>query len=155
MSFRAFPFFKTLLVFVLVGPPVGALTFMGLIATAGIAKPEGATAMDAVWIMAFALIYAVPLSYLIGAIPAGIVGALIGGWRAWRGPMPWWGALGIGLTAGLWLFNAGGGPFPSPVSEGPERGSQVFRLLTMIATCLVPTMLCWALTRPRNPAPPA
>jgi hypothetical protein len=147
MSSRFFPFAKTLLVFVLVGPPVGSLTFMGAFAAAGMTRAEGATALDAVWIMLFAMIYAVPLSYLIGALPAAIAGAIIGGWRAWRGHVPWWTALAVGLAAGLWLFAAGGGPFPEPTAGNRERGWQAFRLFALVATCLVPTMLCWALTR--------
>ena len=154
MSSRIFLLAKTFLVFVLVGPPVGALTFMGAFAAAGMTRAEGATAMDAVWIMLFAMIYTVPLSYLIGAIPAAIVGVMIGGWTAWRGGVPYWMALAVGLAAGLWLFAAGGGPFPEPTGDNPERGWQAIRLVTLVATCLVPTMVCWALTRSCKRAPP-
>lgn len=155
MSTRLLSFAKTLLVFVLAGPPIGALAFMAAIAAAGLASTDGATAMDAVWIMLFAVIYALPLSYLIGVMPAAIVGAIIAGWQAWRGPVAWWMAAAVGLAAGLWLFSAGGGPFPSPSDGQPERGWQVVHLVTMIATCLVPTMVCWMLTRRcREAAPP-
>ena len=150
---RIWCFAKTLLVFLLLGPPIGALMMMGMLATVGLVNADGATAKDVATIVLFALIYAVPLSYLMGAIPAGIVGAVSGARQIWRGPVAWWLALIIGLAAGLWLYRAGGGPFPTGADGQPERSSQTLRLATMIATCLVPTMVCWSLTRGKGKGP--
>ena len=147
MSFRLFAFTKTLLVYLLLGPPIGALVFMGTLAVSGLASTDGGTAAGVAWVLLFALIYAVPLSYLIGTLPAAIVGTLIGAYQVWRGPVGWWLALAIGLAAGLWLFWAGGGPLPSATEANPERRSQLLHLVTLMATCLVPTMACWLIAR--------
>ena len=60
-------------IFVVFGPPVGALTFMLSIAVIGMGSNVDLIGLS--WIGLFALIYAAPLSYFLGAGPAAAGGA--------------------------------------------------------------------------------
>lgn len=68
-------FAAILLIFLVAGPPIGAITFFLLITLLGMGAKTDIGAL--VWMTLFAAIYAVPLSYLLGAIPALLAGAAV------------------------------------------------------------------------------
>ena len=130
------------LVFIIVGPPVGAIAFVLSTALIGMGMkvdPAGLT-----WIGLFALIYAVPLSYLIGAGPAAAVGLLVGVRQAFFGAIRWPYALAIGLASGLALLVLSGQPM-IPVSG--DSAAQPVHIPVMISVCLSATFACWAIVR--------
>jgi hypothetical protein len=129
-------------VFIAVGPPVGALAF--ILSTALIGMGMKVDLAGLTWIGLFALIYAVPLSYMIGVLPAGAVGLLVGIRQAWFGAISWPFALGIGLAAGAALLLLSGQPVI------PRAGSdtvQPVHMPILFATCLSATLACWAIVR--------
>lgn len=128
-------------IFVVFGPPVGALTFMLSIAVIGMGAKVDLIGLS--WIGLFALIYAAPLSYFIGAGPAAVGGLIFGIRQAFFGPVRWFGAALIGLGLGIGFLVMSGQSLPSMLtdSEQPEH------VPVMVATCLVATMACWAIVR--------
>ena len=128
-------------VFVLIGPPVGAFTLLFAIAAVNMANPDLA---GLTWVAIFALLYGIPMSYLFGVFPAAIAGLMIGGWQISMGRATWMIALGVGVIVGLgFLFAVGRQP--------TEEGAKAFEFWEyppiFLLTCLVPTMLCWAVVR--------
>jgi hypothetical protein len=125
-------FLLIVLIFVLLGPPVGAVTFVGML-TLGFAadtgNPEGA-----MWVGIFLLIYGLFLSWFIGFVPALIAGALVGVRQAFFGPVPFWMAGLIGLVVGLGA-HAGSGDVLVPWNDGSYA--------LFVPLCLVPTLACW------------
>jgi hypothetical protein len=124
------------LVFVLLGPPVGGVTFMLAAVVVGLGSAADLQGLS--WVLMFALIYAVPLSYLAGTIPAVIAGLLMGIRQAYFGPATWPYAVGIGLIVGFGML------YLSGQRLGPGADAPVPILL---ATCLVPTLVCWLVVR--------
>ena len=130
------------LVFIIVGPPVGAIAFVLSTALIGMGMkvdPAGLT-----WIGLFALIYAVPLSYLIGAGPAAAVGLLVGVRQAFFGAIRWPYALAIGLASGLALLVLSGQPM---IPFSGNNASHPVHIPAMISVCLSATLACWAIVR--------
>ncbi len=128
-------------VFVLLGPPVGAVTLLVSIAVAHMANPDLA---GLAWVGIFALLYGVPLSYLFGVFPAAAAGLLIGGWQVLVGRTTWIVAVGVGFIVGLaFLYAVGREPIDGAAKEFSFWENPAIFLLT----CLVPTMLCWAIVR--------
>jgi hypothetical protein len=124
------------MVFVLLGPPVGGITFMLTAALIGLGS--GADLAGLTWVALFAVIYAVPLSYFAGTVPAAIAGLLLGIRQAYFGPATWPYAVGVGLLIGFGLL------YMSGQRIGPDADAPVPVLL---ATCLVPTLVCWLVVR--------
>jgi len=130
-----------LLVFVFVGPPVGALAFMLTTALVGMGAKVDLAGLS--WIGLFALIYAAPLSYLIGAGPAAIGGLVVGIRQAFFGPVTWPIALLVGAGLGIGFLLMSGQSLSSVLSSIEQRDY----LLIMVATCLAATMVCWSIVR--------
>ena len=124
------------LVFVLIGPPIGGIVFMMTAALIGLGS--GADLAGLTWVALFALIYAVPLSYFAGIIPAAIAGLLLGIRQAYFGPATWPWAVGIGLLIGFGLLYLSG----QRIGEDADAPVPV-----LLATCLVPTLVCWLIVR--------
>jgi hypothetical protein len=122
-----------MLVFVLIGPPVGAFIFMLAIAAANMTNPDLAGLS---WVAIFALLYGVPLSYLFGTLPAAAAGLLIGVWQCFIRRSSWMVALGVGLIVGLGFLYAIGRSPPDVASKEVEFWAYppIF-----ILTCVVPT----------------
>ena len=99
-----------MLVFFLVGPPVGAMVFMLATAVVGLGVKTDLSSL--LLVGAFSMIYAVPLSYLVGAGPALMTGAGIGLWLAFLGRMTWPFAVLAGLIAGMVLLSMSIAGFP-------------------------------------------
>ncbi len=128
-------------IFVVFGPPVGALTFMLSVAVVGMGAKVDLIGLS--WIGLFALIYAAPLSYFVGAGPAAVGGLIFGIRQAFFGLVRWPMAalIGIGLGVGFLLMSGQSLPSMLTDSEQPEH------VPVMVITCLVATMACWAIVR--------
>jgi len=133
---------KVLAVFVLLGPPIGTLTFFAGMGVYGAGQTGSLS--DLMWIILFGLIYAVPLSYLIGIIPAGIAGIILGTVAVlYRTPGTLL-SMATGLMVGFGLVYSGGGP---TLPDTVESASDYAPTLLLVSTCLVATVVCWAVAR--------
>ena len=128
-------------IFLVFGPPVGALAFMLSIAAVAMGAKTDLASLS--WIGLFALIYAAPLSYFIGAGPAAVGGLIFGIRQAFFGPVIWPVAALIGIGLGICVLVMSGHSLPSMLTdaEQPEY------VPVMVATCLAATMACWAIVR--------
>lgn len=127
---------RTVLVFALIGPPVGAIVFIAATAL----NITGDTGLaDTALVFAFMLLYGLPFGYAAGILPAVASGLVVGGWRLWRGDLPP-AMLGlIGLCAGLVTVALMGG-------HTPETR---FMEASLILACLSATLICGWLSAPR------
>lgn len=128
-------------IFVVIGPPVGALAFMLSIAAVAMGAKTDLASLS--WIGLFALIYAAPLSYFIGAGPAAAGGLVFGVRQAFFGPVNWLAAALIGAGVGIGFLVMSGHSLTSMLTdtEQPEY------VPVMMVTCLAATMACWAIVR--------
>ena len=128
-------------IFLVFGPPVGALAFMLSIAAVAMGAKTDLASLS--WIGLFALIYAAPLSYFIGAGPAAVGGLIFGIRQAFFGPVIWPVAALIGIGLGICVLVMSGHSLPSMLTdaEQPEY------VPVMVVTCLAATMACWAIVR--------
>ncbi len=131
-----------LLVFVLVGPPVGALGFALLISLDAAARQVDLQGLS--WLGPLALLYGIPMSYVFGLLPAVAAGLLVGIRRAYFGPVAARHALIVGGLVGLGVALSTG-QHQLPIEESgtslPETGAVLF------FTCLAATMVCWLIVR--------
>jgi hypothetical protein len=130
------------LVFMAVGPPVGAMAFMLSGALVGMGMKVDLAGLT--WIGLFALIYAVPLSYLMGIGPAAAVGLLVGIRQAYFGAITWPFAIAIGLAAGAGFLLLSGQPM---IPRSGDDAVQPVHVPVIVATCLSGTFVCWAIVR--------
>jgi hypothetical protein len=143
MSFakRLLRVIAVVLVFVLIGPPVGALILLLTVAAFNMADPDLAGLS---WVAIFALLYGVPVSYLFGALPAATAGLLVGLWQNFVGRPSWLLALGVGLIVGVgYLYGAG---HPPPDASAKEFEFWEYPPI-FVLSCVGPTMLCWLIVR--------
>lgn len=141
---------KVLGVFLLIGPPVGALTFFVGMGVYGVSQTGDFAGMW--WLSLFGLIYGVPLSYLIGIAPAAAAGFILGATAALHHVPGLLFSTATGFFVGLWMVYAGGRPIAPPSTE---TASDYVPVVLLIATCLVATVLCWAIARLVIGKPPA
>jgi hypothetical protein len=140
------------LAFVVLAPLIGALIWVALVAGIGLSPDSDVADPERHWLTLLGLIYAVPMSYYFGAAPAAGAGLVIGGTQAFVGRAGWPLALGTGLLVAIAVLERSGqliffrAPDQSPFPEYPA---------VMVLTCLVPTLVCWALVRGWYFAPPA
>jgi hypothetical protein len=130
------------LVFILCGPPVGALVFMLAVAVVGMGNQADLGGLT--WVALFAIIYAIPFGYLIGFTPALAAGLIVGVRQAFFGPATWWFALGAGLAVGVGFQLATGQPLLPPADTDMNMREQG---PIMILTCACSTLVCWSLVR--------
>ncbi|MFN3891605.1 MAG: hypothetical protein ACK4MV_14500 [Beijerinckiaceae bacterium] len=131
-------FILVVLIFLVVGPPVGALTFSGLLSVwlARSASEPGSAAM----VFGFLSLYGVFFSWFIGAAPAALTGLVFAAWQTFVGRVQWALAGLIGLGAGIGVY-IGGGDLTSHAPGEPPLWP------LYLLTCFVPTMACWLLAR--------
>ena len=137
----------TVLVFVVLGPPLGAVIWIGILASLSMPPQLDAAAPSFTWFTLLGLIYAVPMSYFFGAGPAAVAGLVIGLAQSFVGRAGWPLALGTGLVvAVVVLERSGEGTLPVAADQG---GFPEFSAI-MILACLISTLLCWSLARSWN-----
>lgn len=126
------------IVFGIVGPPVGAVIFMLAVALLGMNwKPDVSSML---LMTAFSLIYAAPLSYFIALPPAMTAGALIGLRLAFFGRMGWLLALAAALAVGGLMEVVLGQT--TMWSVGEDVAPPVLGI-----TCAIATFVCWTIVR--------
>lgn len=126
------------LIYLLVGPPVGALVFLGLMASfISRADPDSGLA-----VFAFTAMFGVPLSYGVGGAPALIVGLGFALWQSLIGRTGWLAAAAVGVIAGLLIAGVNGGMGAELDTPDDLPLRPIFML-----TCAAATLACWALTR--------
>jgi len=132
------PIFKTLLVYVLLGPPVGWLLFGTWLATvASRSEPWLETAGKS----AILIVAGIPLSYVIGCIPALAVGTIV------ALAQNRWASFGlahvaaIGVACGILFALA----FERN-TDNPGIDPRTY-FIVKVLTCLVPSLICWLIAR--------
>jgi hypothetical protein len=131
------------IVFVVIGPPVGAIVLVGLVEGLdryGYPDLEG---LDRHWVTLFDLILAVPVSYWYGTMPAAAAGLVIGVRQVFFGRATWPMALATGFVVALAVLDRSG---QHPFAAMPGNRSFPASAIVMLA-CLVATMACWGLVR--------
>jgi hypothetical protein len=129
-------FILVVLIFVLVGPPVGAIVFLGMLAV-WIGKSSDPGAIGAVF--AFLTLYGVIFSWFIGGLPAALTGLAFATWQTFVGHVRWTGAALVGLAAGL-MVTLAAGDIARDIGDPPM-------LPLYLLTCLAATMACWLMAR--------
>ena len=129
-------FFVVVLIFVLVGPPVGAIVFLGMLAV-WLAKGTDPGAVASVF--AFLTLYGVLFSWFIGGLPAVLTGLAFAIWQTFIGRARATLAAVAGVCAGL-LVSLAAGDIARDIGDPP-----MFPLY--LVTCLAATMACWLLAR--------
>jgi hypothetical protein len=144
---------EIVLIFVVLGPPIGGFVLF-LLTAASTGNPH--TLVDLLNVPFFVLGAAI-FSYPFGAAPAALAGLAIGIKQAFFGRTTWPMALAVGLIAspvfleGFYSFYPRLGVRAQGFNALP---SPEFSAI-LILTCLVPTMLCWTLVRSPYFAPPS
>jgi hypothetical protein len=115
------------IVFVVVGPPVGFLTF--LIASS---PSDAMDTLTTLWSPPYfvVLIGGIAMSYVFGGGPLALAGLVVGIRQAYFGPGTWWIALATGVPVQLANFPSSDFSFTPAV---------------LILSCVAPTLLCWLL----------
>jgi hypothetical protein len=128
--------FVVVLIFVLVGPPVGAIVFLGMLAV-WLAKGSDPAAIGSVF--AFLTLYGVIFSWFIGGLPAALTGLAFAFWQTFVGHVRWAAAALIGLAAGF-LVALAAGDIARDIGDPPM-------LPLYLVTCFAATMTCWLMAR--------
>jgi hypothetical protein len=147
------------LVFVVLGPPLGAVIWVAMVAGIGMPPEWDVAGPDPGWLnwlTLLGLVYAVPMSYFFGAGPAAAAGLAIGFWQSFIGRAGWPLALGSGLVVAIVVLERSGqGTFAGTFAGTPDQSPFPEYPAIMILACLIPTLLCWALVRSWYFAPPS
>jgi hypothetical protein len=140
------------LVFVVLGPPLGAVIWVALLSGIGMLPEWDAAEPGLRWLTVLGLVYAVPMSYFFGAGPAAAAGLVIGFTQSFVGRAGWPLALGTGLVVAIVVLERSGQEI---FVRAPDQDSFPEYPAVMILACLIPTLLCWALVRNWYFVPPA
>lgn len=133
---------KILTVFVLLGPPIGAIAFFAGMGIYGASQTGDLASL--LWVFLFGLIYGVPLSYFIGMIPAAIAGLILGALAVFHRTPGTLLSVATGIIVGLGVVYSGGRP---AIPDSLESASDYVPAFLLIVTCLVATVFCWAVAR--------
>src|SRR5262245_33605075 len=87
------------LIFALVGPPIGGVTLLTMLAIVNMGPTTNPS--DYITVVLFGLIYGAAFAYLFGTLPAVLVGLVMGIRQVYFGRVTGTEALGLGLVAGL------------------------------------------------------
>jgi hypothetical protein len=140
------------LVFVVLGPPLGAVIWIGVLAGLSIPPDWDGAEPGFTWFTLLGLIYAVPMSYFFGTAPAAAAGLVIGLVQSFIGRAGWPLALGTGLVVAVAVIERSG---QGTLAATADRSPFPEYPAVMILACLVSTMLCWVLVRSWYFAPPS
>lgn len=135
-----------LAVFVVAGPPIGAIAFFLFVSLIGMGRGVDIAGLG--WVGLFALIYGVPLSYLIGVVPAAVAGGILGLGRACLGWSGWLPAMLTGFGIGIGLQLLSGQPLPGLEAATTSDGA---KNALMIGVCVAATLACWSLVPSLGP----
>ena len=139
----------TVLVFVVLGPPLGAVIWIGILAALSLPPPTDADP-SFTWFTLLGLLYAVPMSYFFGAGPAAAAGLVVGLAQSFVGRAGWPLALGTGLVVGVVVLERSGeGALPA----APDQSAFPEYSAIMILAGIIATLLCWSLVRSWNFTP--
>lgn len=133
---KLWSFFLVVMIFLVVGPPVGAVVFLGMLA-AWISRSPDPGAIGPVF--AFLTFYGVILSWFIGGLPAALTGLFFAFWQTFVGRARWTLAAAAGVLAGLLLWFAAG-DVAREIGDPPT-------LPLYLVTCFAATMASWLLAR--------
>jgi hypothetical protein len=131
-------FTVVLLIFMLVGPPVGIVTFSALLAIWFAQEADAAGAASVIGVLT---IYGLIFSWFLGGLPAALIGLTVAAWQTFVGRMGWALAGLIGLGAGVAMTLWAGDAFSGYALAEPAM------LPVGLLTCFAPTMVCWLLAR--------
>jgi hypothetical protein len=127
------------LVFVLLGPLLGSAVFS--VATAMFGFGWNVGAYDALFITLFTWLFGAPMAYAVGFLPAVAAGLVIGIRQCFFGRASLLFAIATGLVVGAlflcvrWLLDV------------PDKTYAPTFVPIGLATCLLPTIVCWAIVR--------
>ena len=132
-------------VFVVLGPPVGALAVTLLLAALGLGSGLAADGwLDqgrfVVGVMLLGLVFGLPISYIVGTAPAALVGLAIAAWDAHTGRISLYVALGAALVLGVLAALRSAGLVSASEGEGAAQGA-------ILLAHLAAAGLCWLLAR--------
>jgi hypothetical protein len=134
----AINFVLVLAVFALLGPPIGAVIFM--IAATAWGGANGVDLAGLGWVGVFAAIYAAPLSFIFGALPALASGGIVASRMTWSGRIGLPYAVLTGCAVGLATIILSGQSLGRPGSG--QAGS-----VALFLACLVATVVCSLIAR--------
>lgn len=129
-------FIVVVMIFLVVGPPVGAIVFLGMLAVWIFKSPDPGAIGP---VFAFMTFYGVLLSWIIGGLPASLTGLFFAFWQTFVGRARWTLAGVAGVVAGLLLWLAAG-DVARDIGDPPT-------LPLYLVTCVAATMACWLLAR--------
>ncbi len=129
-------FCVVVLIFLLVGPPVGAVVFLAMVSIwVGKGSDPGAVAS----VFAFLTLYGIIFSWFIGGLPAVLTGLFFAIWQTFIGATRWTLAAVVGLVAGLSLVVVAG-DLARDIGDPPMQP-------LYLVTCFAATMACWLMAR--------
>lgn len=135
---RLWPHLKTLAWFAFAGPPIGALVFAFCLAMTVAVEAGQVGQFGSLFL--FLVLYGLPFSHVVGLAPAMAAGLVVVYWQVCRGPVNARGALAIGAAIGVAAVIV--------LRLGAQPGGG----LSFVACCMVSTLACWRLSRPRQPS---
>jgi hypothetical protein len=133
---------RTVLVFILVGPPIGLIVLGASILVPDILSPDVGAWAKPFGKFVWAAILSLILSYVIGFIPALYAGVFAGIARTWLDPVSPLFPILIGLPLGF-VFALS---VERVLSLPPSIFSSWQFAIIEVLSCLIPTMVCWQLT---------
>ena len=137
--------------FAVVGPPVGGVTWVvtvwtvnfGALVASGHANLEAIAKLLQTFLVV--LIFAIPMSYRIGILPALLAGVIIGTAQIRYGRLPWPVVLLIGAAGGLaFQFSV---RLLLLLAFDPKVPTSLFPVVLNFVTCTVSTFVCWGLVK--------
>lgn len=128
------------LVFVVLGPPIGVFAWSLLILNVDGVRHGALDPFD--------LMLLVPVGYVFGTRAAAAAGLALGIRQAFFGRASWAMGLGAGLLAGAVLLNDTEALDPDLRFQAHGwDGGRLQSTSILLLTCIIPTMLCWMLVR--------
>ena len=144
---------EIVLIFVVLGPPIGGVVVL-ILTAAGMGHPHSLVEL---FNGPFFVLGAAIFSYPFGAAPAALAGFAIGIKQAFFGRTTWPMALAVGLIAGTVFLEGLDTYYPRAGIQAQVYNSMPFPEFPaiLILTCLISTMLCWSLVRGPYFTPPS
>jgi hypothetical protein len=134
------------LIFLLVGPPIGAILMVGGSDIVRIGS-IGATREIFRWVINDPVLV-FGMGYVIGGLPALFAGLLVGTAQVFHGGATWLWALASGLAAGVGLLAF---LFITVGSRADDMHLISPQTAAMLLACVLPTFACWAIVRALYP----